>query len=119
MSARNLIESMMETFCFVESTKEPDGEGGFIRTWKDGAEFQASMVLDTTMQARIAEKQGVTSVFTVTTYRSNPLEYNAVIRRKSDGQTYRVTSKGNEKTSPEVSTINISQATAERWELTT
>lgn len=113
-----LIENMMETFCFVEPTKTPDGEGGFIKTWKDGAEFKAALVLDTTMQARIAEKQGVTSTFTVTTYRNNPLEYNAVIRRISDGSTFRVTSNGYDKTSPKLSTLDISQATAERWELT-
>lgn len=115
---KSLIDSMMETFCFVEPTKTPDGEGGFVKTWKDGAEFPAALVSDTTIEARIAEKQGVTSTFTVTTYRSNPLEYNAVIRRISDGATYRITSNGKDKTSPAVSTLDISQATAERWELT-
>lgn len=114
----NLVEHMMEQFCFVEHTKQPDGEGGFIKTWKDGAEFKASLVLDTTMQARIAEKQGVTAVFTITTTRNTLLEYNDVIRRLSDGQTFRITSNGKDKTSPKFGTLDISQATAERWELT-
>lgn len=113
-----LIENMMEQFCFVESTKEPDGEGGFIKQWKDGAEFKAALVLDTTMEARIAEKQNVRNVYTVTTASNNPLEYNAIIRRISDGQTFRITSDGKEKKSPYVSTLDMSQATAERWELT-
>ena len=113
-----LVDNMMEQFCFVEHTKQPDGEGGFIKQWKDGAEFKAALVLDTTMQARIAEKQGVTAVFTITTTRNTLLEYNDVIRRLSDGQTFRVTSNGEDKISPKFGTIEMSQATCERWELT-
>ena len=114
----SLLKNMMERFCFVEHTKEPDGEGGFVKTWHDGAGFDAAMVLDTTMQARVAEKQGVTSVFTITTSRNTLLEYNDVIRRLSDRQTFRVTSNGKDKISPNSGTIDISQATAEKWELT-
>lgn len=114
----SLLKNMMERFCFVEHTKEPDGEGGFVKTWNDGAEFDAAMVLDTTMQARVAEKQGVTSVFTITTSRNTLLEYNDVIRRLSDRQTFRITSNGKDKISPASGTIDISQATAEKWELT-
>ena len=114
-----LVDYMMTDFCFVEHTKQPDGEGGFIKQWKDGAEFKAQLTLNTTMEARIAEKQGVTSVFTITTHRSTLLEYNDVIRRLSDGQTFRITSNGKDKTSPKFGTIDMSQATCERWELTT
>lgn len=114
----SLLKNMMERFCFVEHTKEPDGEGGFVKTWNDGAEFDAAMVLDTTMQARVAEKQGVASVFTITTSRNTLLEYNDVIRRLSDRQTFRITSNGKDKISPNSGTIDISQATAEKWELT-
>ncbi len=70
------------------------------------------------MQARIAEKQGVTEVYTVTVARGIPLAYHDVFRRNSDNQIFRVTSNIKDSEAPDASTIRIGQVTAERWELT-
>lgn len=112
-----LITYMMEQCVLMEKKRMPDGDGGFYTTWEDGAQFDAAITLDQTMQARIAEKDGVTSVFTVTTKRSVALEYHDVFRRSSDGAVFRVTSNSGDKKSPNVGTLDIAQATAERWEL--
>lgn len=114
-----LIENMMTPCVLVEKKREPDGEGGFYTAWTEGAQFDAAITLDSTMQARIAEKDGVTSIFTVTTRRTAALEYHDVFKRISDGAIFRVTSNGTDKQSPRVSTLDIAQVTAERWELTT
>lgn len=114
----SLIDSMMEKCVLVEKTRESDGEGGFITNWQDGAEFDAAIVADTSTLAKIAEKQGVTSTYTVTTNKNVVLKYPDVIKRLSDGQIFRITSDGNDKKAPNISTIAISQATAERWVLT-
>ena len=107
-----------EIIQLVDKVRESDGEGGFITTWKNGAEFEAAIVSDTSTLAKIAEKQGVTSTYTVTTDKNVVLSFPDVIRRLSDGQTFRITSDGNDKKAPDISTIAISQATAEKWELT-
>ena len=86
--------------------------------WESGMEFNAAVILDTSMQSRIAEKEGVTSVYTVTTRRSTPLSFHDVFRREKDGGIFRVTSNGADKQSPEFGTLDICQVTAERWELT-
>lgn len=114
-----LIESMMTTCVLVEKKREPDGEGGFYTSWADGAQFDAAITLDQSLQARIAEKDGVTSAYTVTTHKRAVLDYHDVFRRLSDGAVFRVTSNGADKQSPGVSTLDIAQVSAERWELTT
>ena len=114
----NLIEHMSEPFIMMDKSRQPDGEGGFIVSWNEGATFNAALTMDSTMQAQIAMKQGVTSVYTVTTTRNVILEYHDVIKRVSDGRIFRITSNGGEKKTPFVTDLDINQVTAEGWELT-
>lgn len=114
-----LVENMMEDCRLIEKKRVPDGAGGFETTWVEGADFQAAIIRDTSLDARIAEKSGVTSVFTVTTHRSCQLAYHDVFKRLSDGKTFRVTSDAGDKVSPQVSGLDMAQVTAEKWELTT
>lgn len=113
----SLVDEMMEPCVLMERTRVSDGEGGFVTTWKDGAEFQCAITLNSTMEARIAESQGVTSVYNITTKKNTILEYHDVIKRLSDGQTFRITSNGNDKVTIESSTLNLSRCTAEKWSI--
>lgn len=114
----SMIEESMEPVCFMEKTRHPDGEGGFITTWTEGAEFNASITFDTSMQARIADKQGVSSLYTVTTAKNAKLEYHDVIKRLSDGKVFRITSDGDDKQTPERAVFGqYLQVTAEEWVL--
>lgn len=112
-----LIDNFSTRCRLMEKRREPDGEGGWITQWADGAEFEAAIIRDSSMQARIAEREGVTSVYTVTTSKSTPLDFHDVFKRVSDGVIFRVTSTGGEKESPRGSTLDISQVSAERWAL--
>lgn len=112
-----LIDSFMEPFVLMDKTRTPDGEGGFVVQYVDSAEFDGALTLDTTMQARIAEQQGVTSVYTLTTAKSCTLEFHDVIRRKSDGETFRVTKPNSDKRTPAVAGIQFAQATVEKWSI--
>lgn len=114
----SLIDSMMDDCVLMNKIKVSDGEGGYIVEWSEGAPIQCAIVLDQTMQARIAEKQGVSSVYTITTKKDLKLEYHDVLKRKKDGKIYRVTSDYADKESPSISTLDIAQVIAERWELT-
>lgn len=112
-----LVERMMEPCVFMERKKVPDGAGGNITTWEEGMEFDCAITLDTTMEARIAESQGVKSLYTITTRKNMSLDYHDVLKRLSDGKVFRVTSDGGDKVSPKVSSLDMSQVTAEKWEL--
>lgn len=112
-----LYEKMMTDCVLLEKVRTPDGLGGWTTVWSEGASFRAAILKDSTMEARAAEKQGVTEVYTVTVPKENPLEYMDVFRRVSDGQTFRVTSNMKDNQSPSFTQINFGQVTAEAWEL--
>ena len=114
----SLIDLMMDSCVIMNKSKVADGQGGFNVEWTEGASILVAIVHDSSMNARIAEKEGVTSTYTLTTHRENPLEYHDVIKRISDGKIFRVTSDAGDTVSPAVSNLNMTQVTAEKWELT-
>ena len=111
-----LIEAM--TACVLLDKKRiPDGEGGYTENWTESVEFEAAIAFDTSMEARIGAKQGVTSQYTVTVPRGFKLEFHDVFRRLSDGKIFRVTSDGDDKATPLSASFSFSQVTAEEWKL--
>lgn len=114
----SLIDVMMEDCVMLDKRTVPDGLGGFTYEWVEGATFNAAVIKDNTLAARVAEKQGVTELYTVTVDKGLPLQYHDVFRRLSDGYTFRVTSNVTDSETPSVATFQIGQVTAERWELT-
>lgn len=114
----SLLNDAMEPCVMLDKRTEPDGYGGTISRYVEGASFNAAITFDTSMQARVADKQGVTSLYTVTTGRSITLEYHDVFRRNSDNKVFRVTSDGDDKYTPQSATLDMRQVTAEEWSLT-
>lgn len=113
----SLIDTMKTGCVFLEKRIVPDGLGGYITTWFDGAEFDAAIIKDSSIQARIAEKEGVTAVYTVTVDKTLQLEFHDVFRRKSDGQVFRVTNNITDSQTPRIATFQFGQVTAEEWVL--
>lgn len=110
-----LIDAFKTTCTLLEKTRVPDGEGGWTKAWADGASFQAAIVLDSTINARVAEHDGMKGVYTVTTDPNAILDFHDAFRRENDGKTFRVT-KVNDST-PSVATFSFNQYQAEEWEL--
>lgn len=113
----SLLEEQMEICTMIDKTTTPDGYGGMIPTWMEGAEFKAAIVFDTSMEARIGERQGVTNLYTVTTKKNINLQYHDVFKRSSDGKIFRVTSDGDDKKTPASAGLNMRQVSAEEWEI--
>ena len=114
-----LIDCMMIPCVFMEQKRTPDGSGGYRPTWEEGEQFNAAIIRDTSTEAQIAEVAGTVEMYTVTTSRSVHLKFHAVIKRLSDGKTFRITSDNAEKKTPVCTALDIAQATAEAWRLTT
>lgn len=114
----SLIDVMMEDCVMVDRRTVPDGLGSFSYEWVDGAQFRAAVIKNNTLEAKVAEKQGVTELYTVTVDKGIVLQYHDVFRRLSDGLTFRVTSNVRDSETPSVATFQIGQVSAERWELT-
>lgn len=113
----SLIDVMMDDCVMLDRQTVPDGLGGFTHKWVDGAPFRAAIIKNNTLEAAIAEKQGVTELYTVTVDKGVNLQYHDVFRRLSDRETFRVTSNILDSQTPSVATFQIGQVTAERWEL--
>lgn len=112
-----LIENMMEDCVLLEKHRTSDGAGGWIVNWEESAEFKAAIVINSTLEARVAMKEGTNDIFTITTSKNTVLDFHDVIKRKRDGGIFRVTSHGDDKKSPSVLSLNMCQVNAERWEL--
>lgn len=115
----SLMDDFKSPCIILDKKREPDGEGGWITTWHEGAKFLAAVVLDSSIQARVAEKEGVTGIYTVTTGRSINLEYHDVFRRLYDDKIFRVTSDGDDKFTPQSASLDMRQVSAEEWTLPT
>lgn len=113
----SLLTDAMEKCVTIDKTTVPDGLGGRITKWVDGAQFDAAIVFNTSIEARIGSAQGVTSMYTVTTSRMVNLEYHEVFRRLRDGKVFRVTSDGDDVYTPASATLDMRQVTAEEWSL--
>lgn len=112
----SLLDEAMEDCVMLEKTSVPDGYGGRMDAWKESAfSFKAAIVFDTSIEARVAEKQGVTSLYTVTTRKDIVFEYHEVFKRLKDGKIFRVTSDGDDKYTPNSAGLNMRQVTAEEW----
>lgn len=113
----SLVDNFKVPCVLLERSRVPDGEGGWTTGWADGPEFDAAIVRNSSLAARVAEKEGVTNVYTVTTSPNAALEFHDVFRRVSDGQVFRVTSNGDDVQTPAQATFQFQQVSAEEWVL--
>ena len=112
-----LFHAFMEPCVEMKMERTPDGMGGYKTAWKTGVEFHAAVIKNDSLEAEVAEKQGVTEVYKVTTPKGVGLDYHEVFRRKRDGATFRVTSNAADTQPPKGASFQFEQVKAERWEL--
>ena len=113
-----LIANEMEKCVVMVKDRMPDGQGGQKVTWKEGAPFDAAIKKNNTLAAVVAEKDGVTEVYNVTTRVGVGLDFGEVFKRKSDGATFRVKSNAKDSETPKAASFSFERVKAERWELT-
>ena len=113
----SLLEEAFEPCVMIDKSTEPDGYGGLRPIYNEGAEFEAAVVYDTSLQARTAAVQGVTALYTVTTRKNINLQYRDVFRRLRDGKIFRVTSDGDDRHTPASAALDMRQVSAEEYVL--
>ena len=112
----SILDDAYEAFTMIDELTVPDGRGGFDTIYTEGAPFKAAVSKDSTLEARIAEKDGFTSVYTILTPRATSLPFNKIVRRDRDGLYFRITSDGTDGETPPSAGLDIREVTAERWE---
>ena len=98
--AMSLLDDFSHSCIIMDKLTKPDGEGGYATEWSDGAEFANYVALDSSLEARQAEAQGVTSVYTGIVRKDVPIEYGSVYKDVTTGAYFRVTSRPEEKRAP-------------------
>ena len=113
----DLIKSAMVPCVMIVKTRVPDGQGGTTTGYAEGAEFMAAVKKNDTLEAVIAEKQGVTEVYNVTTAKGVGLEFGETFKRASDGAMFRVTSNAADSETPKAASFAFERVRAERWKM--
>jgi hypothetical protein len=113
----SLLSEAMTDCVIINKQVVDDGYGGQETIWTEGATIQCAIVLNNSIQAQIAQKQGTTAYYTITTPKSVNLEYHNVLKRVSDNKIFRVTSDGDDDKTPDSAGLNMRQVTAEEWTL--
>lgn len=113
----SLLDEAFTECQLIVPIKTPDGYGGYTTVWTDGATFNAAIVYNNGLQAKIAEKQGVTSLYTVTTRKEFTLDFHDVFKRLSDKRVFRVTTDGTDNKTPASAGLNMRQVSAEEFVL--
>ena len=113
----SLLDEMKTTCTMIDRRTVPDGAGGFETAWIDGASFVATIIKDQSLEARVAEKDGLKEVYTVVVNKGTQLSFHDVFRREEDNKIFRVTSDIKDSEAPTRSTVKIGKVTAEEWVL--
>lgn len=115
----SLLSEAMEECVILNKSILDDGYGGYDTVWAEGAKSKAAIALDTSTEARIAMKQGVTALYTIYTQRALNLQYHDVLKRISDGKIFRITSDGDDVYTPASAGLDMRVVSAEEWTLPT
>lgn len=115
----SLLSDAMERYVIINAAIVDDGYGGYITQYSEGATFDAAVTKNTSIQAEIAKKQGVTALYTVLTKRDITLTFGMIIKRVSDGMYFRITSSGIDDKTPKSAGLDIRKVSAEEYTLPT
>jgi hypothetical protein len=117
--AKAMIQDFEEKFYLMTLTETPDGQGGYNKTFKQGAAVSVALYCNQSLEALKAMAQGVKSIYTLNFDKSLTLAYDEYLKRDSDSAIFRITSDPADHQTPNVTTLNRRTATAERTELPT
>lgn len=111
----SLLEEAFEPCKILDKSTAPDGYGGVITTYVEGADINAAIVYDESLAARTASVQGVKDLYTITTKKSVVLQFHDVIKRVSDGKVLQVTTDGKDNHTPESAALNMRVVRAQEF----
>jgi len=109
------LEDFFEKLVLLERKVISDGMGGFEETYGDGIQFLGAVNTDSSIEMRLAEQNGLKSVYTVTIDKKLPVKYHDIVKRAKDNKLYRITSDPNDSETPSFSDLNFKQMSAEKW----
>lgn len=113
----SLIDETMVDVVLMDRVTASDGEGGVTTKYKEGAKFKASLTAETEGMSKVARIIAEQVEYRVVTKRNVVLNHHDVIKRVSDGQTFRIYYKNEDKQPPKSSSLNMRVTFAEIWDI--
>lgn len=107
-------EAFKDVFVFREKHTASNGMGGFDVIYTDGERFSGALTTDQSTEAKIAEKQGVTVIQTLTVPPDVPLDFGDRIKSVETGVEYRITSRKGTNKTPSVASFQFQNFSVER-----
>lgn len=115
----SLFTGELENFSYINYSAADDECGGNSTTYSKGEQFKAAIALDTSAEAKIAEQQGLSPMYSVYTTKNVNLKYHNLIQREKTGEIFRVTSDGDDVRTPASAALNMRYVTANKYTLPT
>lgn len=115
----SLFTEELENFSYIKYLTADDECGGNSTTYSKGEQFKAAISLDTSAEAKIAEQQGLSPIYSVYTTKTVNLKYHNLIQREKTGEIFRITSNGDDVRTPASAALNMRYVTANKYTLPT
>lgn len=113
----SLLDQAMEPFTVMDKARIPDGYGGTVPTWTEGATIYGAIVFNNSAEVQIAQSMGAMGVYTLTVRKNVELDYHDVLKRVGDNKIFRITSNSDELKTPSSAGLNMRNYNAEEWEI--
>ncbi len=111
----SVLNDYMENLAIMEKRTVSDGMGGYEVSWIEGATFRGAISTDNSIQTRIAEQQGVKSLYTIVVDINVPITFNDVVKREETGDYLRITSRPDDTKTPARARVQNKQMQAELY----
>lgn len=108
---------LFDDYYLKNKSTKPDGEGGYLTEWENGAVVKMKLDLGGATETRQAQAQSLKTVFTASFPIDTPVTYDSYLECVETGIVYRITSDPKDNKTPDTATFQTCYATAVRTEL--
>lgn len=109
-------EGILGQYVVLNRNLTSDGLGGQEYTIVEGLTFEGVLILNTSIEGQIAQKQGVTGIYTFAYPKSLTIPPKTILRRIKDGKIFRTTDNDGVPT-PDMSTLDMKTTRLEDYTL--
>lgn len=111
----HLFERFYEPCVLLEQERTMSEEGGWVTEYRDGAEFSAAIVQNSSESASVADAKEALSSYSIYAEDGVTLKFHDIVKRKSDGLTFMIVSEPIR--TPSDASFYFTKASAESWEV--
>lgn len=109
-------EGILGQYVVLNRNLTSDGLGGQEYTIVEGLTFEGVLILNTSIEGQIAQKQGVTGIYTFAYPKNLNIPPKTILRRVKDGKIFRTTDIDGVPT-PDMSTLDMKTTRLEDYTL--